>query len=205
MQNFFQTSHPQMLSIDITLHTTCVFIYIVNCIQMAFRKAATCYRWLHFYRNSKTVFILLGQVSVLHTLCFKPWFWMYLNLPFLPTNVNIFFLLFYTNENLSIQFSLTYFHIFTVLVMKTKCCTIWYWKTEPANSSERLINVYHTPKNMNLNCPLNVSSVCNKIKYLKLLDSEIRSDTYKQLAWKPLILFKCYLFMTHTHTHTHTC
>jgi hypothetical protein len=86
MQNCFQTSHPQM--IDITFHTTYVFIYTVNCMKMDFPKAATCYSWLHFYWTSKTAFILLGLVSILHTLCFKPWFWMYFNLSFLPTNIN---------------------------------------------------------------------------------------------------------------------
>jgi len=53
---------------------------------------------------------------------------------------------------------------------------------EAANSSERSINVYHTLKNKNLNCPLYVPFVCNKIKHLKLLDSEIKSDIHKQLA-----------------------
>jgi len=49
---------------------------------------------------------------------------------------------------------------------------------EPANSSGRSINVYHIPKNMNLNCPLYVPSVWNKIKHLKLQDFEIKSDIH---------------------------
>lgn len=74
MQNCFQTSHPQMFNINNTFYIISVFIYTANCTKMAFPKAATCYSWLHFYRTSKTVFILLGQMSVLHTLRFKPWF-----------------------------------------------------------------------------------------------------------------------------------
>ena len=75
---------------------------------------------------------------------------------------------------------------------------------EAANSSDKPINVYHTPKNININYPLYVSSVCNKIKHLKLMDSEIKSDIHKQLAWKPQILFTCHLFMTHAHIFTYT-
>jgi hypothetical protein len=111
------------------------------------------------------------------------------------------FLLVCTNKNLSIQFCLTYFYTITVLAMKTKVMYDVVLK-----DGGKLC--YPTPKNMNPNCPLHVHSVYNKIKHLKLLDSEIKSDIYKQLTWKPQILDTCYFFITHTHTHictyTHT-
>jgi hypothetical protein len=199
MQNCFQMTPPQMLNIYMAFHTTCVSTYTVNCIKMAIPKVATCYSWLQCYRTSRTVFILLGQVSVLHTLCFKPWFWTYFTLPFLPTNIKKIFLLVWTSENLSIWFCLTYFYIFTVLAMKTK---VMYDVALKDGGSQLLwkVNVTTPWKTWTPISP----SVCNKIKHLKLRDSEIKSDIHNQLTWKPQILYTSYcLWPMHTYALKH--
>lgn len=84
----------------------------------------------------------------------------------------------------------------------------WHLKMEAANSSERSINVYQltehcAPKEMNLNCPL-VRFICVQQNLaLKTYGLWHQSDICIQLAWKPHILFTCYLFMTHTCTCIH--
>ena len=133
----------------------------------------------------------------------------YFTLPILPTNKNGIIFLYQSVQMKTFPFSspLHNFMFSQYWRWRLKCYTIWHLKDGGSKLIWKVskclqITVSHHKRHES-QLPLYVSSVCNKIKHLKLLDSETKSDICIQLAWKPQILFTCYLLMTHTCTGIH--